>query len=45
MGRQCSRCGLAPSQYSTTMPEPIIFYDIPGVGKAKAWSPNTWKTR
>ncbi|RPD62486.1 hypothetical protein L226DRAFT_532515 [Lentinus tigrinus ALCF2SS1-7] len=27
------------------MPEPIIFYDIPGVGKAKAWSPNTWKVR
>ncbi|KAI0712270.1 hypothetical protein C8Q76DRAFT_797141 [Earliella scabrosa] len=27
------------------MPEPIIFYDIPGHAKDKAWSPNTWKTR
>ncbi|KAI0335812.1 hypothetical protein GY45DRAFT_1316543 [Cubamyces sp. BRFM 1775] len=28
------------------MPEPIIFYDIPGKGiSPKAWSPNTWKTR
>ncbi|TFK91971.1 hypothetical protein K466DRAFT_582383 [Polyporus arcularius HHB13444] len=28
------------------MPEPIIFYDIPGnAAKDKAWSPNTWKTR
>ena len=28
------------------MPEPIVFYDIPGnAAKDKAWSPNTWKTR
>ncbi|KAJ8501902.1 hypothetical protein ONZ51_g273 [Trametes cubensis] len=28
------------------MPEPIIFYDIPGKDVTpKAWSPNTWKTR
>ncbi|KAI0699939.1 hypothetical protein C8T65DRAFT_658659 [Cerioporus squamosus] len=27
------------------MPESIVFYDIPGVVKGKAWSPNTWKTR
>ncbi|KAI0826891.1 hypothetical protein BC628DRAFT_1338719 [Trametes gibbosa] len=28
------------------MPEPIIFYDIPGQGiSLKSWSPNTWKTR
>ncbi|KAI0667609.1 hypothetical protein C8Q78DRAFT_1081920 [Trametes maxima] len=28
------------------MPEPIVFYDIPGKTDAlKAWSPNTWKTR
>ncbi|KAH9904232.1 uncharacterized protein BXZ73DRAFT_111316 [Epithele typhae] len=23
----------------------IYFYDIPGISKALAWSPNTWKTR
>ncbi|KAI0647967.1 hypothetical protein C8Q79DRAFT_541972 [Trametes meyenii] len=28
------------------MPEPIIFYDIPGKDESrKAWGPNTWKTR
>ncbi|KAI9058482.1 glutathione transferase FuA class [Trametes sanguinea] len=28
------------------MPEPILFYDIPGkTAHQKAWSPNTWKTR
>ncbi|KAI0647968.1 hypothetical protein C8Q79DRAFT_925005 [Trametes meyenii] len=28
------------------MPEPIVFYDIPGKNEnSKAWSPNTWKTR
>ncbi|KAI0335813.1 hypothetical protein GY45DRAFT_1316546 [Cubamyces sp. BRFM 1775] len=28
------------------MPEPIIFYDIPGKNVSlKGWSPNTWKTR
>ncbi|KAI9058483.1 glutathione transferase FuA class [Trametes sanguinea] len=28
------------------MPEPILFYDIPGnSAPQKAWSPNTWKTR
>ncbi|KAI0356413.1 hypothetical protein OH77DRAFT_1401026 [Trametes cingulata] len=28
------------------MPEPIIFYDIPGKDVSlKGWSPNTWKTR
>ncbi|KAI0766381.1 hypothetical protein BD413DRAFT_615181 [Trametes elegans] len=28
------------------MPEPIVFYDIPGTAAAsKAWSHNTWKTR
>ncbi|RDX53365.1 hypothetical protein OH76DRAFT_1553479 [Lentinus brumalis] len=27
------------------MPEPIVFYDIPGLVKGKAWSPHTWKTR
>ncbi|KAI0372258.1 hypothetical protein BV20DRAFT_940572 [Pilatotrama ljubarskyi] len=28
------------------MPEPIVFYDIPGKDTSlKCWSPNTWKTR
>ncbi|KAI0351132.1 hypothetical protein OH77DRAFT_1430153 [Trametes cingulata] len=35
-----------PSPRQVKLLEPLLFYDIPGKRNgAKAWSPNTWKTR